>query len=742
LGLGDDARQLQRRGLLAAEALLAGWAQPQPAATSPRAAVLLLEDLHWADETSLAFLRRVLVGAGEPLPLLVVATARATLFDRVPSWRDPLPASIEHRIGLEALPATAARSLLATLVPGLVPLPEALVALIDGRAEGNPFYVEELTRMLIERGAIDTRTLPWTVHAHKLDTATLPATLAGVLQARLDLLPADERRALQGASVVGALFWDRALAAVDADAIARLPALLERRLARARPDATLADWNAYAFAHALLHQATYDTVLAQRRRALHAAMARWLAAQQPGPQSPFLAQVAEHFDKAGDAQSAAEYFLQAAQQALDRDALPAAHAHAARVRALIERWAGDREDPHPRERLSWRAEVIADRLADTAGDTTTMAEVQARMQTLAERLDPGGSGGERAFLEWRRAARATLLGDGAAVVAHGRAAVVLAERAGNDRLRFLALHRIADGLLDQARIAEARALVESVLADPRLEGFEHQRFQFMATLASLLPEQGEFTASLRLKQQCLTLAVAMGAQQNEAIVRGNLGNGYRGVGLFADARRELETALAQMRRIGLVAMQASVRWALAMVALDESQPDEALALLAQALPMVRRQGARDRIWLVLLGLGHVQLVRGDAEAAFAAFEEIHADTEAGSADRLDATAGRAAAALARGDIALARADAQTLLAHIDAGGSLANTETPLLLATLWQVLRDLSDSRAPAVLERAHAELRRRHDDLPGEAMRLAFRNAPRAHRIVFEAVAAAARSE
>ena len=105
----------------------------------------------------------------------------------------------------------------------------------------------------------------------------VPTTLTGVLQARLDGLPAPERLTLQQASVIGPVFWDRALIALDEKARETLPALVRRELALPRADASNDDLREYAFKHQILHQVTYATVLRRTRRELHGKLARWLA---------------------------------------------------------------------------------------------------------------------------------------------------------------------------------------------------------------------------------------------------------------------------------------------------------------------------------------------------------------------------------------------------------------------------------------------------------------------------------
>ena len=107
---------------------------------------------------------------------------------------------------------------------------------IDG-AEGNPFYMEELVKMLIDDGVIAVEAEGWRVVDDKLLRVHVPPTLTGVLQARLDALGADEHRALQQAAVVGHVFWDQALAAIDPEALDCLPLLLQKQLVVKRDEA-------------------------------------------------------------------------------------------------------------------------------------------------------------------------------------------------------------------------------------------------------------------------------------------------------------------------------------------------------------------------------------------------------------------------------------------------------------------------------------------------------------------------
>ena len=262
----------------------------------------------------------------------MLACCRPTLFERRVSW---CAESVHRRIDLQPLGKDMSRLLVSELLKKLPEVPAALRELVTGGAEGNPFYMEELVKMLIDQGAIETGEV-WKVNAERLLLTKVPPTLTGVLQARLDSLPAPERLTLQQASVIGPVFWDRALIALDAKANETLPALVRRELALPRADSDHDDLREYAFKHQILHQVTYATVLKRTRRELHGKLARWLAAQTGLRANDFLGAAAKHFELAGDEANAAEYHTRAAEHARTRMAHEAVLDHVQRALALLD----------------------------------------------------------------------------------------------------------------------------------------------------------------------------------------------------------------------------------------------------------------------------------------------------------------------------------------------------------------------------------------------------------------------
>ena len=257
--LGDGAA-LREAGYAAAVQVLRRLAAARRAPL-----VLLLDDLHWADAGSMDFLRHLLDGPRE-LPLLAVTLTRPSLFEAAPQWATAWPP--DQRIDLKPLGAAHSRQLTGLLLQRLADAPPSLSVLIIGQAEGNPFYMEELVKMLIDDGVIVEDGDGWRVLAERLASARVPQTLTGMLQARLDALLPAERLALQQAAITGPVFAGEALAAIDPAAAGQLLALQGKQLVR-RSMSLFGGTPECAFGHHLLHQVSYDTVLREARRSGH-----------------------------------------------------------------------------------------------------------------------------------------------------------------------------------------------------------------------------------------------------------------------------------------------------------------------------------------------------------------------------------------------------------------------------------------------------------------------------------------
>jgi class 3 adenylate cyclase/tetratricopeptide (TPR) repeat protein len=282
--------------------------------------LMLLEDLQWADESSLDLVAQ-LVAELPDAAMLIVAAARPTLFERRPNWGEGQRAY--KRLELEPLSRRATRSLVEEILQKADQLPGELRELIVEAAEGNPYYVEELIKMLIEDGVIVRGEPRWQVQVQRLAEVRVPPTLTAVLQARLDALPGGEKAVLQRASVVGRQFWDSLVGELagdvqeDIEVEPLLGALRERELVHQREQSAFADVKEYTFKHSILRDVTYETVLLKLRRRYHAQVAGWLEAHAGERLGEYLGVIARHYELAADGVKAAQYLQRAGDEAYE-----------------------------------------------------------------------------------------------------------------------------------------------------------------------------------------------------------------------------------------------------------------------------------------------------------------------------------------------------------------------------------------------------------------------------------------
>jgi class 3 adenylate cyclase len=227
-----------------------------------RPAVLVFEDLHWADDDLLDFIDHLVDWAAD-VPLLCICTARPELLDRRPAWSGGKPSA--STISLSPLSDEETARLLGVLL-GRAVLPAEQQAALLARAGGNPLYAEQFARMLAERG--------------DADELLLPETVQGIIAARLDGLEPDEKALLQDAAVVGKVFWAGALAQLDGrdrpGVEQSLHALARKEFVRRQRRPSVEGESEYSFLHLLVRDVAYGQIPRAARSEKHRAVAEWM----------------------------------------------------------------------------------------------------------------------------------------------------------------------------------------------------------------------------------------------------------------------------------------------------------------------------------------------------------------------------------------------------------------------------------------------------------------------------------
>jgi class 3 adenylate cyclase/tetratricopeptide (TPR) repeat protein len=227
--------------------------------------VLVFEDLHWADDGLLDFVDHLVDWAGS-VPILLVATARPELLARRPAWGGGKP----NATTISLSPLTEQET--ATLVHGLLNqsvLPADVQAILLDRAGGNPLYAEEFARIALERGSVGDGELP------------LPASVQGLIAARLDTLSEAEKTLVQDAAVVGKVFWlgavRRLADGVDPETLEeRLHSLGRKQFVQRERRSSMEGESQYAFAHSVVRDVAYNQIPRADRAEKHRRAAAWL----------------------------------------------------------------------------------------------------------------------------------------------------------------------------------------------------------------------------------------------------------------------------------------------------------------------------------------------------------------------------------------------------------------------------------------------------------------------------------
>ena len=330
-----------------------------------RPLILEIEDLHWSDATSEAWLAALGTCLGTA-PILVLGTYR-------PGYRLPwLDTSYTTQIALQPLSPQASRRLVQGYVPAALAAPPLVQALLT-KAAGNPFFLEELARNVQEQDAPDL-------------ALRVPETVQAVLAARIDRLPPEAKKLLQVAAVCGPEVPFPLLHAV----VAQPEETVQRQLATLQTAELLAPQRLfptplYVFQHVLTQEVAYHSLLKSTRQHYHAWIAQALAGQFPETARTQPELLAHHYTEAGHHEQALGYWQRAGEHATQRSAHVEAVAHLSRGLEILKALPDTPARAQAELRLLTRLRLA---LAATQGYAAPeLAQVHARMRTLCQQVE-------------------------------------------------------------------------------------------------------------------------------------------------------------------------------------------------------------------------------------------------------------------------------------------------------------------------------------------------------------------
>ena len=614
-----DPPQRRLRTLDAVRRLLLRESQVQPL-------LVVFEDLHWIDAETQSALERLV----ESLP----AARILVLVNYRPEYRHDWGGKSYYRqLRLDPLAPARASELLETLLGAdqrLTPLKQLLIT----RTEGNPFFLEESVRSLVDDGVLAGERGAYRLAA-AVGHAQMPATVQALLTARIDRLPPHEKELLQTASVVGTDVPVAVLAAVSgtsaealADGLARLQATEFLYEARLFPDA------GYAFKHALTHEVAYGSLLQGRRRALHARAVEAIERLYPERLAEHVERLAHHAVRGETWERAATYLRQAGEKATERSAYQQAAVCFEQALAALG------HIPASRERLEQAIDLHLDAFGALVV-TGALAKVPDHLheaEALTARL------GDERRLGWVLVAlgnHAWVSGDSDRALEVCQHALAIATRLGDVPLRmrastFLGLRQqtageYREGVEFLRRAAEALQLHErfgGVFGGAGLLSVSARE-----RLAWCLAELGEFEEAMACGEEAVRIA-------REFDHPHSLAYAHRSLGLISLRRGDASSAILPLERAVQVCRVAQVRlpfdvaaghlgYAYALV----GRLPEGVNLMEEALADPAATGTTNHP-LLLAYLGEAHLLAGrreDAlEVARRALELAHRQKERGN----------------------------------------------------------------------------------------------------------------
>jgi class 3 adenylate cyclase/tetratricopeptide (TPR) repeat protein len=621
---GDDSIAPQVRTLVGAgepgsfsrEVLFEAWRRFLERMAARYPFVLVLEDLHWADDGLLDFVEHLADWAQGPI--MVAALARPELFERRPTWGGGKRNAAS--IFLDPLSTGEALSMLDDLLPGA--LPEDLRSRIVERSEGNPLYVEELVRIMIQQGTLRETDGRWQL-AGPVGDIELPRSIQGLIAARLDGLPDDEKSILQDAAVVGRVFWTGAIEHLTGrsrdDVREVMGRLRVKELVMQQDPPSFSDEQEFSFRHVLLRDGAYDSLPKALRAEKHEAVATW-AERRSGDRAGEIAElIATHL------LGAVRYRAQigAPDEEVSRRALTWCVSAAERANALLQpaestRWYRDaleigRALDIPVSELS----ALASALAAVAGGVVDHEE-WGRLAVDAQRL--AEEAGDAAAAGWAlttRALVAFMLGDDEGAERLGLDAISILQPFGDSRGLARARQWLGQYYWRRGRLDEAEPLLRESMEIAERVGASLEYAEAMHTLSIVLVSRpGDSTEGLQMIEKSYVLAqetndlpLLLRIYNNLPAVLADGASDYRRAQALLLEGRELA------RKTASRAHEAWIVGSLGDVGTSLGTLPEAERYQREALDLARAVGDEPLVGMRLDGLARVLALRGNLDEA-------------------------------------------------------------------------------------------------------------------------------
>ena len=668
--------------------------------------VIFLDDIHWADESSLDLLEYLRKSLAD-VPIMYLALSRPSLFERKSKWGQGMGC---ETIELAPLSSEQSEQLVLEVLQKAEYIPDGFRKTIAEHAEGNPFYVEELIRMLVEDGVILKEERAWRIQKDQLVHLKIPPTLTGIIQARLESLPKDELAILQQASVVGKVFWDAALTHINwnpsltqADVLNLLRSLQIRDMVFRHGSSVFSGVTEYSFVHGILRDVVYETVLLKNRRDYHSLVADWLIGLRGAGAVEMNGVIAVHLVEAGRSEEGIGYFLKAAEAAARKYANEEAIHLYQQALSLV-----------PDEMLDRQYSMLCslESLWFLVGNREEQSRVLDRLAEIADGLDDPQ---KKADVLLRKAWYLNYTSNFSEMLDVAQIVTTLAGQINAPNLAQEGLYALAWAQMQTEDLDGAKASAQRSLELARQTGYRPGEGNVHNVLGLIDLTQGRYADAHEHIEEFLRITQEIGNQTRQLIALNSMVVVLVILGEYEKAREYGARQLKLAIELGDRAAESSVYVNLAWVATAEGEWRTAEEYAAKGIATQRETRHLDAVAEGLVWLGYAKLGLGQPEEAEKAFREsLEIRRELGQeALQVESMAGLGQALLLGGHLAGAREYGEKIREYISRDEDLSGTWEPLKIYWIcYQILKAANDSRKNDFLKDAVENLQKRAEKI------------------------------
>ena len=691
--------------------------------------LLIVEDAHWLDEESRAFfpdlIRTLVADESKHYPIAILATSR------MEGVRFPTDGSTTvHELLLGGLDQRALSRLAEELLKR--PVSPDLIDFLNKRADGNPFFVEQILHYLIEENLLELKNDVFNI-ANTNQMNLLSADIQSILIARLDRLAQDVKDVVQSASVLGRDFEIQLLIKIMNDSS------LPSKVYQAESAEIWVPMNEirYIFRHALMRDAAYSMQLHSRQQQLHALALDAIEKIYAYELEHYYGELSYHAERANNTDKARNYLELAATEASQKYQLSHALDYLNRALALTPQDDVEKQFNLLNARISvfsqrgemdlrWNDIQRMSDLAEKTGEAHHKVTVfiqrashyhsEGNWQKIIDMAEEGiattkAAGDIALELDFYQSLTQALsrLGRLDEAISLAKSALEIAGGAAEESMRIQILNGLGMFALERLEFADANSYFGESLQIAREVGNIHVEAQVLNNLGNLAAQTADYVIARDYFIQAYELARKIGNRPGQGLVLGNLGWISGLLGDFKSAREYHTQALSISREAGNQFHVANTFINLSAVAGYEADAKLAILNGEQGLALARSLGDRIAEAWAQLYLGFAWHLQGDLDKAAEAFTESVTIREELNqpAYQIEAIAGLALTAFSQNRLDTALAHIETILTHLSNGGTLEGAEEPLrIYLTCYQILNSAQDPRAVKVIMNGYGFLK------------------------------------